>query len=199
MGPAAGSGRPPAVTTLKSGSTKQGHHARCVAEGCRLGWLSDDGSCCQMFRTAPGVSSGCVDSAKSQAMGKLRRSGKWHLVLTWHTVLSKTRRGSLPSANTTLSLPTCIGYAKAGFSNPVVSNFLAQQALHGFWLVFGIFQWPSQISRSVLQKWKEGHVRVTPRFGQGMQQMDSVWLSCFGANAVHARVAASRLSEGESG
>ena len=50
------------------------------------------------------MSSGCVDSAKSDAIGKLRRSGRWHLVLIWHTAPSKTRRGSLPSAKTTFSL-----------------------------------------------------------------------------------------------
>ena len=37
----------------------------------------------------------CVDSARSDAIGRLRRSGRWHLVFTWRTVLSRTRRGSL--------------------------------------------------------------------------------------------------------
>ena len=50
----------------------------------------------------------------------------------------------------------------------------------------------------MLQKWKEGHVRVTPRFGQGMQQVESGLISDGQGsfNAVYARVAA---SEGESG
>ena len=46
----------------------------------------------------------------------------------------------------------------------------------------------------MLQEWKEGHVGVTPRFGQGMQQEGQGSFK-----AVYARVAASRLSEGESG
>ena len=72
---------------------------------------------------APGVSSGCVDSARSEAIGRLRRSDKWHLVLTWHTVLSRTRQGSFP-AKTKFNLPTAIPKGH-GFHNPVVGNFIA--------------------------------------------------------------------------
>ena len=51
------------------------------------------------------VSSGMSARRTSDAIGKLTRSGVLHLGFTPHTVLSRTRRGSFPSACTTLSLP----------------------------------------------------------------------------------------------
>ena len=105
---------------------------------------------------APGVSSGCVDSARSDAIGRLRRSGRWHLVFTWHTVLSRTRRGSFPSAKTTFNLPTAM--PKGNFSRasamlrPVSTiQLLAISLRSKLCTVSGsssaIFQLPSQIRR----------------------------------------------------
>ena len=45
---------------------------------------------------APGVSSGCVDRCH------------WQAQALWQMVLSKTRRGSFPSAKTTFNLPTAM-------------------------------------------------------------------------------------------
>ena len=94
---------------------------------------------------------------KSDAIGKLRRSGKWHLVLTWHTVLSKTRRGSLPSAKTTFSLPTAMpkgNFSRASAMLRLVSTIqlLAISLRSKPCTVSGsssaLFQLPSQMSRS---------------------------------------------------
>ena len=52
------------------------------------------------------MSSGRKARRTSEAVGRLMRSGIAHLGFTPHTVLSKTRRGSLPSARTMLSFPT---------------------------------------------------------------------------------------------
>ena len=61
---------------------------------------------CRVVRAGSGMSFGWVDRARSNAIGRLRRSGRQHRVLTWHTVLSRTGRGSFPSAKTTFNFPT---------------------------------------------------------------------------------------------
>ena len=104
-----------------------------------------------------------MDSARSHAIGKLRRSGRWHL-------------SSFPSAKTTFNLGPffpSVGYAKAGFNNPVVGNFIAQQALC------------------------LGHPKIWPGPAAG----GVVWLSCLGGlkgRTILGRVAGFRTARGGS-